>query len=172
VTIPTERARRLIGWPLATCVVLFFALTIGSSFVLPPRVALHWNGAGRPDSFGAPLEFVSTFAIVGAGLFALVIGILVLLRRGPLRLFNVPYPEYWKAPEHQSRLRVLMAADLNHLFTGVFLFLSVTVIGAVVSALSPAATLSWIVPAGVGALVVYMISYLVFMVVHRYKPAE
>jgi hypothetical protein len=172
VTTSVDRACRLIGWPLGASIVLFFVLTLALSFGLPRRVPLHWDAAGRADSFGTPLQFTSTFAIVGVILLALVVGILLLLRRGPLTLFNVPHPEYWKAPEHEGRLRVLMAADLNHLFAGVFLFLSVTVIGSAASALSPAATLSWIVPAGGGALVVYMIGYLVFMFVHRYRPAE
>jgi hypothetical protein len=168
-TIAPHR-RSIVGWPFASCVVLYFAVLVALSFALPGRVPLHWNGAGSPDSFGSPAQFATGFAVPGIVLFALFFGIMVLLRRGSLVIFNVPYPWYWKTPAHEARLRIMLRSDLNYLFCAVYLFLTVLVIGTVASALDRTHQLSWLIPVALVVFLVFVVGYVAYMFAHRYRP--
>ncbi len=171
VTNSTRAPRRsIVGWPFATCVVLYFAILVGLSLLLPARVPLHWNGVGHPDGFGTRVQLSTVFAVPGVILFVLFFGVMALLRRGPLTVLNVPYPWYWKTEQHEARLRLMLREDLNALFCGIYLFLTVVLVGTFASALDRTRQLSWLIPVAIGAFVVFVIGYLVYMFAYRYRP--
>ena len=163
---------RLISWPLATVVVLYFAVLVAVSFALPARVPLHWNAQNIPDSYGTPAQFASIFAVVGVVVFAVFVGVMILLRRAPVTVFNVPYPGYWKAPERQEQLRRMLQEDTSHILTGVFLFL-IIVLGTVTAwTLGSPQQLGWLFWTAIGLFLVFMIGYIAYMISTRYRPAE
>lgn len=70
--------------------------------LLPERMAVHFNAKGEANGWSEKGEFVVLYyAIMGAA--ALLFGGLALsLRKIPSSLFNMPYREYWLAPERKA----------------------------------------------------------------------
>jgi uncharacterized membrane protein len=167
-----SQRRALIRWPLAAAVVLYFAVLVAVSFMLPDRVPLHWAADGTPDSFGTRAQFVVSFALVGLLLVALFAGVLAIATRASLARVNIPHPEYWKSEQNAPRLRVMLRADLNHLFTGVYVLLVVLVLGAAASAWGASGQLDWVVPVGVVAFLLFVIGYVVYLVTVRYRVPD
>jgi heme A synthase len=167
-----SQRRSLIRWPFATAVVLFFAVLVAVSFTLPDRVPLHWAADGTPDSFGTRAQFIVSFALVGLLLVALFIGVLAIANRASLARVNIPHPEYWKSEQNAPRLRVMLRADLNHLFTGVFLLLLVLLLGAAASARETSGQLDWLVPVGVVVFLLFVIGYVVYLTAVRYRVPD
>ena len=164
--------RSLIRWPLVTSVVLYAVVLVAVSFTLPQHVPLHWSADGSPDSFGTPAQFTVSFALVGLLLLAVFAGVLVIATRGSLERVNVPHPEYWKSELNAPTLRTMLRADLNHLFTGVYLLLVVLVLGAAASARGTSRQLDWVVPVAVVAFLLFVIGYVAYLVVLRYRVPD
>lgn len=156
--------------PVALGFVLFAAVLTGLSFRLPARVALHWRLDGSADAFGTPTQFVVSFGVAGVILLLLFAAVLLLVRRAPVTIMNVPYREYWKRPENVDELRALMQRDLMRIFTAVFLLLTVIVVAAAGGAIDGSSRLSWLIPVAVGVFLAGLLAYLAWAVPRRYRP--
>jgi uncharacterized membrane protein len=84
-------------------IVVFVAnliLAAVSLAVLPDRVAIHFGGGGRPDSW-ASREFHATIFLVLQVPFFLLFYFATHLTRGfPRRLVNIPHKDYWLREEN------------------------------------------------------------------------
>jgi uncharacterized membrane protein len=70
---------------------------------LPALMASHFGPSGRPDAFMSRDAFFWLFASVGGGTSALMIVMPWLLRRIPPSFINMPYRDYWLAPERRAQ---------------------------------------------------------------------
>jgi len=77
-------------------------LLLGHTWVrlaeLPPEVASHFDGAGRPDGWVDRASFVRTTWIMNGLMIVLFAAVALALPRLPARLINLPHREYWLAP--------------------------------------------------------------------------
>ncbi len=62
-------------------------------------VPLHFGASGLADAFGTRAEALAGHIGFGMLMVGLGVASIVLARRGPLRLVNMPYKDYWTAPE-------------------------------------------------------------------------
>jgi serine/threonine-protein kinase len=88
-------------------VFLLFVLALAGVLLatagqLPPVVASHFDGAGRPNGWSSRSGYVVLILSIGIllplGIVGLVRGV---SRGGPGRL-NIPAREYWTSPEHRD----------------------------------------------------------------------
>jgi uncharacterized membrane protein len=167
--LQSNKRRTAMGLPLALAFAAFAIVLVGISLALPARVPLHWDEAGKPDSFGSPAQFALAFAAPALVLFVAFFFVAWLARSGPIGALNVPNPRYWKAPVNEQRLRMMVVQDLNHIFTGAVLLVTVLVVGAAASAADGSGRLSWIIPTGIGMFLVGMVAYVVWVFARRYR---
>jgi hypothetical protein len=81
---------------------LFAAFVCFTSAQLPDRVATHFNASGIPNGWmtrGTHIEFT---LIMGVVIPAFILGIFALVRRFH-GLMNIPYKDYWLAPERRQQ---------------------------------------------------------------------
>ncbi|RMF38033.1 MAG: DUF1648 domain-containing protein [Planctomycetota bacterium] len=69
---------------------------------LPERVATHFDGAGRPNGFMSRQGHLATMVALLVGTPILFAGISALIRILPASLINIPYRNYWLAPERRE----------------------------------------------------------------------
>ena len=124
------RAGRGVYLVLLGAFLLFLAATLEQ---LPPAVASHFDGAGRPNGWSSRPGYAALLLLIGAGLPLGIVGMVqVLTRRGPGRL-NIPARDYWLRPEHapeaMRRVRHYMWW-LSCILTGTALVLHWLVLGA------------------------------------------
>ncbi|MFN7971439.1 MAG: DUF1648 domain-containing protein [Acidobacteriota bacterium] len=77
---------------------------------LPPRIASHFDGAGRANGW-QPREAFATMHLsitLGASLVMLLVAFLI--RAMPASLMNVPHREYWLAPEREAETKSYLTA--------------------------------------------------------------
>jgi len=84
-----------------------YALTVGvflgSIFPLhvPSRMATHFDGVGRPNSWSSGERFEVSFALLGLLVPMFVMAICYITRFLPAEYLNVPNPEHWRDPSHR-----------------------------------------------------------------------
>ena len=102
----------------------YLALVLASSAQLPERVATHFGGEGRANSWMSRqgyLAFEAVFPLV-LGLF--MAGTSSLVSLFPARFVNLPRKDFWLAPERRAltagilRSRMMWLACLMTLFFG------------------------------------------------------
>ena len=93
--------------PTGRTVFLLLALALAGVLLatvggLPPVVASHFDGTGRPNGWSSRSGYVALILIIGIllplGIVGLVRGV---SRAGPGRL-NIPARDYWTRPEHRD----------------------------------------------------------------------
>jgi len=96
---------------------------------LPPRVAIHFNFAGKPDAWASK----TTYLIFGLGMLALMwllfAGLPRLIEKTPKESINVPNKEHWLSPEHIDEFRSIFS-NYMYFYGGVtqLLFLGIGVL--------------------------------------------
>ncbi len=107
---------------LTAAYALFFGYTLTTYAALPPKVASHFDGHGRPDGWmsrTADTEIMSAVALFVPGL---VIAFMGGASRIPVSFINLPHRDYWLAPERRKaalaalRCYAIWFAALNVLF--------------------------------------------------------
>jgi hypothetical protein len=79
--------------------VLFIAFVLSSASSLPPTVATHFSGSGRPNSWMSASGYVRFMIAFGVGLPLFVVALFYALRWLPPSLINLPRKDFWLAPE-------------------------------------------------------------------------
>jgi uncharacterized membrane protein len=89
---------------LLFCVLLgiFIAVLLGTSSLLPERVATHFDAAGNPNGWMTRNGAIIVMGVVGLLLPLFIVSTGWLLRILPTSLINLPHKEYWLAPEHRE----------------------------------------------------------------------
>ena len=70
--------------------------------LMPETVASHFDLAGKPDGWSSKASFITVYAVVLAIVAATVYGIALLLPKMPTNMINMPYRDYWLAPERRD----------------------------------------------------------------------
>jgi uncharacterized membrane protein len=70
---------------------------------LPPVVASHFDGTGRPDGWMPREVFVGFQAGLIAVMLLSFVGLPRWLARLPTRWYSLPHPDYWLAPERREQ---------------------------------------------------------------------
>ena len=91
--------------PIALLVTMLTAAIVRVASVwsrLPPVMASHFDGQGRPNGFMSRGAFFGFLALVEIGVPLLLVVTPVLVRRLPPELVNLPNREHWLAPERRE----------------------------------------------------------------------
>ena len=136
----------------------------------PERIPMHFDLGMQADSYGSKWAGVALAAGLGIFMVMLFLGCAWLAGRIDLALVNVRYPEFWKAPDNERRLRQRLADDMYHvgaatlvLLAGVFGFVTEAAVAGR-SELS-----SWSVALLVGYLL-YTGGWTGWLLTRRYRP--
>jgi uncharacterized membrane protein len=99
-------------------------------FMLPARIASHYDLFGRANGWSGKDQFITIMAIAGFGLPTLFYYLLPSL---PISLINIPNKRYWASAEHQRNAREILKDSMLELATilvGLFAGLNFEVIYA------------------------------------------
>jgi len=147
---------------LSAIFVLFLALSASS---LPPTVATHFDGDGRPNAWMRSSSYLFFFIAFGTGLPVVIATLFYVIRWLPAGLINIPRRDFWlageRAPETHRYLLVrgLWLACLMVLFMLAVHFAVVRANQVSPTRLAPQSVL---VPAGLffTALVIWIATFL------------
>lgn len=102
--------------PLYAWVVLVIADALLSAYYwprLPEVLAQHFDAAGYPNGWAPKHDFLFFMWFI-IGLMGAVFFLLPkLLRRLPFALLNIPYKQYWSAPERQALAFDILETQMN-----------------------------------------------------------
>ena len=87
----------------ALCAAGFTGWTLFLGSTLPPRLAVHFDGAGVANGWMTPAGHLATVLGVGLGIPFLILGLAFAMRRLSPALLNVPNASFWRAPENYRR---------------------------------------------------------------------
>jgi uncharacterized membrane protein len=111
--------RSLFPGVIAVAVLLGVAgfVTV-SSGRLPGRFAVHWDAQGVPNGWNEKAPFLKVFAGFAGFINLVFLAALVLLRRTPASMINIPYKKFWfSTPELREtayqKLGVILFAGLT-----------------------------------------------------------
>lgn len=79
---------------------------------LPPTVAHHFGGGGRPDRWGSLESLVVIMFVMSAVLVLCCHAVALLIARMPASMFNLPDRDYWLSPERADATRGTIATRL------------------------------------------------------------
>lgn len=96
----TLRLSNLLYGLLAAAFVLSLAITAPS---LPPRVASHFDAAGRANGWMNRSSYIPFMLLFGLGLPAGMSAVFLLIRFLPDGMINLPNKDHCLAPEERSR---------------------------------------------------------------------
>jgi hypothetical protein len=93
---------RLLGFGFALLLATAAVLIVTTSSALPPRVASHFAAGGVPNGWQSLESYRATMLTLAIALpVAVVVAAGWLPRRFP-RLINLPFRDYWLAPERRE----------------------------------------------------------------------
>ena len=114
----------MFSWRAATLLLLATWLHMAFYWTrLPERVAVHFGVGGEPDGWSARTTFAILMLSIAGGQFVLFWLISRFLGRLPDALINVPYRDYWLAPERRQRCFELVGDWLGILVAGTMAFM-------------------------------------------------
>ena len=79
---------------------------------LPDTLASHFGLSGDPDGWTSKQSFVTIYAVVVAVIGVMFFGLAFFLPKFPESMINVPYREYWLAPERRDESLAAMTEIL------------------------------------------------------------
>src|SRR5580765_8847227 len=80
---------------------------------LPPTLASHFDGAGRPNGWSSKVSFFESYLFLAVLMTFLFFWLPRLLRRIPPALINVPNREYWLVPERKGQALDLLEQEMG-----------------------------------------------------------
>jgi len=120
--------------------ILVFVVNIifiaASLFILPDRVAMHFSGGGKPDSFGSKYVHAAAFAIAETFVFVIFLFIPYIVMKSPPGLMNLPNKKFWLSEENRPALRSKISTLFYEFATAFFVFMFAVNILAVKANLS------------------------------------
>lgn len=87
---------------LCVLYLLLAGYLIWSAFVLPERVASHFDADGRPNGWMHRSVHLILMAAFGFVLPLLLSGVFRIVRHVPVSLVNIPNRDYWLTPERRE----------------------------------------------------------------------
>jgi uncharacterized membrane protein len=92
--------------------IFILALAFSASY-LPPTVATHFDGAGRPNAWMRSSSYVAFFIAFGVGLPVVIVMLFYAVRWLPVGLINIPRRDFWLARERAPEThRYFLASGL------------------------------------------------------------
>jgi uncharacterized membrane protein len=89
--------------------IVFAAICLGflcylaaTAPLLPERVAMHFDGNGRPNGWMSRSSYLLFTGAFGLGPSLFLAGIFFAIRYMPVSSFSLPRRDYWLAPERRS----------------------------------------------------------------------
>lgn len=157
-------------WTIALEFVLFAGVVLWGGATGPERMALHWGFGGEPDRIGSRERWVVETAIIGLALLLLVGLVVLLAKKVPVSLMNIPNKDYWAKPENTSRARALLLDDVVDIFGDAVLLVTALELIAVLRARSGELDfpMSWFL--GLVALFFLSVGWRLFKLPGRYAP--
>jgi len=93
-------------WILALALILLYQCFLGcwvwSGSQLPDRVATHFNGGGEPNGWMSRSGHQGSMLVFGLAFPMLFVLLSYATRFLPRGLVNIPYRDYWLAPERRA----------------------------------------------------------------------
>ena len=80
---------------------------------LPPIVASHFDGAGRPNGWSPKGAFFVIYVVLAVIITAAFFWLPLILRRMPASLINLPNREYWLAPQRKDQAMEMLADEMG-----------------------------------------------------------
>lgn len=161
------------AWVLLAAGAVLYGLAAAWAVAHLPAdgIPIHFTASGRPDRFGGRDQVVRLWVSLGAGMLALGVALVLLARRGPLRLMNVPHREYWTAARREPLLRRMLAVDSAAVMGATLVLLACIPVWTVLATRDPGGALPplvlWLpVALYLGGLA----AWTVWLVVRRYRP--
>jgi hypothetical protein len=135
------------------------------------NVAMHVNLAGQVDKSTSRAGAITYFVGIGAALLLLAVVALCVCRFVPTRFLSIPNKDYWMTPERTPTARQMMIGDAAVIFSMPFLALSFIPVNMALMSKDPTgASALWVV-LPIGAWLLAMLCYVIWMVSRRYRPA-
>lgn len=152
--------------------LVYTCAVVWATGALPAEnVPLHFDATGTADRFGSRTEALLVLLFIGVVLVGVGAAGITAAHRGSLSKVNVPYREYWTAPERRDRLRRMIAWDIA-LVMSVTLLLASLLPPALVTAVN-ADPVGLPVPVLWGVLGGYLAAlaaWVLWLLTHRYRP--
>jgi hypothetical protein len=98
---------------LAVGAIMYASSVVWAATRLPETgVPRHFTAHGIANRVGARGEAVHEWIWLGVMMLGLSVGVILIVRLGPLSLANLPYKSYWMTEQRQAILRGMLATDL------------------------------------------------------------
>lgn len=162
-------------WAALAASALVYALSVNwAAGQLPATgVPLRFDVAGKIVRFGSRTDALTIWIWLGLGMLALGVALVVLARRGPLRIMNVPHRSYWMATQRQPAVRRMLSTDMAAVMSVTIVFLALlplwTVQGSRATGNVVAPSL-FLVPTAI--YLVGLVSWAGWLTLRRYQPTS
>jgi uncharacterized membrane protein len=90
---------------LAALYIAFIALLIVTAGSLPERMATHFNLSGEANDWMGRKDYLVMMAVFGLIFPPILPALFLMMRTVPASAFNMPYRDYWLAPEREAETR-------------------------------------------------------------------
>jgi Protein of unknown function (DUF1648) len=157
---------------LATNSILYALATAWAAIQLPAEgVPLHFNASGTADRLGSRSQALTIAVLPGLVVLGLTIGLMLLVRYGPLKMMNIPHKSYWLAEQRQTQARRMLTADLALVMSVTLVFLAQIPVWIALGARTGGAALSPLLILGpIVAYIAGLLIWSVWLVRYRYRP--
>ncbi|MFC4943537.1 DUF1648 domain-containing protein [Pseudonocardia sp. GCM10023141] len=148
----------------------YAAVAVWAAVRIPPgEVPVHFGIDGTADRFGSAGQALTLALLPGIIVLLLGVGLVLLVRRGPLRVLNIPHKDYWLTAAREPLLRRMLAVDVASLLCATLVFLSLIPVWIVEGARGGAGSSSPLVLLPVAVFVVAVPVWSVWLVRVRYR---
>ncbi|GAA1539773.1 DUF1648 domain-containing protein [Nocardioides humi] len=146
----------------AAAVAAYTAAWVLAAVLLPERVPVHFGLSGEVDRWAGRTGALVAFALIGAGVAALLWGAAALGDRVPLSQLNTPRKDWWAAtPERVAELRRRGRRDLEVIGAATMALLTAVLLGTVRAARAETPRLGAVFLALVAVYVVFVLVWVV-----------
>lgn len=157
---------------LTASTVLYAAAVVWAATRMPPDgIPLHFGATGTADRLGSRSAALTMMILLGVLVLGLGIGLVLLARRGPLTVVNIPHRSYWSAEHRQPELRRKLADDAAFVMSLTTVLLSLipiaTVLALTAQPVAAPPVLLWVSTA---AYIAALLAWCVWLARHRYRP--
>lgn len=161
------------GVAVAASAAIYAVAVLWAAAQLPETgVAMHVNARGVVNAEGSRTDAVTLFTVLGTFLLVLAVASIILVRRVPARLINVPYKAYWSEPSRLPRLRQMLAVDMAVIFSLPLLAFSYLPVDITLTTLDPVGHQQFWFAVVFGLFVLGLLGYIAWMMIGRYRPAR
>ena len=166
-----EQLRELVRVAMALACAAYAGVLLVAAVTLPEQVPIHFGPGGEADRVVGREEALVTFAVVGAAMAVLMVGLARWMRRAPLTMVNVPHKDWWTAtPAREARLRARLETDLLGIGALTMVLLVVVQAVTVRAADDPDPSLDPVAVAATVGYVALLLAAVLWIATRRYRP--